>query len=813
VTVLANSFEGGGDGTTLTTGNTGGASGNAFDLVNASGGREFDTGITINDAVSALLTGGVTESPFLRWDSTSWPGASEVWFRMYFRASDPTPATNMVIAAFKEANGSTTGCDVRLTTEGRIQLRAPFTERYLSTYAMSANTPVRLEVHVVSSATVGRIEARLFYGANLNGATPDESFGSASTNWDTGDGTVAAVNFGCCTSPGQAGYTITIDGVALSDEGWIGPEDYEPPTPGSGDISYIGAGAGVTGTGDITPTYPIGYTAVAGDVAVIHLDVTVADTGEYTTPAGWTKVGTVLNEIGAIDGRHTVYLKKLTTAEALPTITGDTVDQFVAFCEIYRGVHPDTQLDVAAVTSQDNNTTTFAPTGITTVTGGAWAVSSIGIPFNGGDADLATAQGFELGAVEATTTGSNVTAGAAHRLVDSPGPVTFPTWEKTEFTGIGQWCAVSFALRPAEASTPPTAGGEQYWGVFAGTNAPNIGGPVDPPPGGVSSLLVPDTGAWFGATTPAFNQSGTSAQGLEEWEAITGFRPHVFPWYKTGAWNGIPTAAERAIIDPGGGVRYAIPKYAWKVGAGSNIGTWIDVANGVYDTQIDACADGLKTYPFTMFFSVFHEPEDNVNTSGNTRAAYRAMWRRVRDRFEARGVDNLVYVLQFAGAPNHAVNAAGSGFEDMYPGDDYIDWLGMDPYTHSPTRNTLDELVNATAGGPSGYGGWYTWAQTNHPTKPIMLGEFGAGNVGCQGASTLGVQFTDAQGEAVVNQWIADLGVTNTAIKAFLYWNGRALGKYDYQLQRDCRKTLYGGAITAMCNDSYFDNDPNLARF
>ena len=328
----------------------------------------------------------------------------------------------------------------------------------------------------------------------------------------------------------------------------------------------------------------------------------------------------------------------------------------------------------------------------------------------------------------------------------------------------------------------------------------------------MSSLLVPDEGAWIGATTPVTNGSGTTAAGLQQWEDVTSFRPQVLPWYKKGAWSGAPTSAEIALLDPPG-QKHAIPKYAWKIGAGSaGIGTWTDVANGVYDTEIAAAAAGIKTYPHKVMLCIYHEPEDNVNGSGNTRAAYRAMWQHVVEEFAAADVDNVVWFLQYGGAANHAVDAAGSGFTDLYPGNDYVDWIGFDPYTHSPSRNTLDELVNWTSGGPGGgYPGFYTIMNSAYPTKPMLLGEFGAGNVGCQGnAATAGAQFTDSEGAAVAAQWQADLGVTNTALKMFIYWNGRA--SYDYQIQLACRTTLYGAAVAALVNDAYFDNDPDLAK-
>jgi hypothetical protein len=252
-------------------------------------------------------------------------------------------------------------------------------------------------------------------------------------------------------------------------------------------ITRIGNGTGVTGTGNISPGYPAGYTAIANDVAIVHINETVADTGEYTTPAGWTKIGTVLNEIGAIDGRSSVYLKKLTTAEALPTWTDDTVDQFVAFCEIYRGVDPVTPLDVAAVVSQDNNVLTFTPTGLSVVTAGAMAISSIGCPFNGGDINITTPQGFTKGTAQFTTSGSNVTAGSAYKTIVAPGAVTYPTWEKITFTGIGQWTHIAFALRPA-VDAPPVGTIDKGFNLWTFGSAPVI----PPDPDGFGSFGIGD---------------------------------------------------------------------------------------------------------------------------------------------------------------------------------------------------------------------------------------------------------------------------------------------------------------------------------
>jgi hypothetical protein len=228
MTQLSNTFQGGTDGVAITTGNSGGASGNAFNNVIAQGSVVYDDDIIINDSITALLTSATGQTNFFEWTS-SWAGASEVWVRLEGRFSDATPTNNITILNFRESNETTVGCDVRLTPSGTIQLRAPLTARYTSTTVLTDNQPFRLEVHVVSSATVGHIEARLFVGANVNGTTPDDPFGSPSDNWDTGDGTVGGIAVGITSDPGASGEAMTIDSIAISDVGWLGPSSSPPP--------------------------------------------------------------------------------------------------------------------------------------------------------------------------------------------------------------------------------------------------------------------------------------------------------------------------------------------------------------------------------------------------------------------------------------------------------------------------------------------------------------------------------------------------------------------------------------------------------
>jgi beta-mannanase len=158
--------------------------------------------------------------------------------------------------------------------------------------------------------------------------------------------------------------------------------------------------------------------------------------------------------------------------------------------------------------------------------------------------------------------------------------------------------------------------------------------------------------------------------------------------------------------------------------------TWQQVADGKADGVIDQEANYLThTVTFTdpFFLTIYHEPEDNVVAtpgSGMTASDYAAMYRHVVLRLRADGVTNAVTVMDYMGWYKWEQY---SWFNQLWPGDDVVDWIGLDPYgTGSAsdhfTAHTLDTLINRTGTGVPGY---YDWATSTHPGKPIMLCEWG----------------------------------------------------------------------------------------
>jgi beta-mannanase len=109
-----------------------------------------------------------------------------------------------------------------------------------------------------------------------------------------------------------------------------------------------------------------------------------------------------------------------------------------------------------------------------------------------------------------------------------------------------------------------------------------------------------------------------------------------------------------------------------------------------------------------------HWWDDMLTGKGATGPAkYVAAWRYIRDRFVNAGATNVVWVW----CPSH--NGVGYGtssfndFTNYYPGNAYVDWVGIDGYNKTATWTQFADVFNNT-------GGVY---DTYHSAKPVMICE------------------------------------------------------------------------------------------
>jgi len=362
--------------------------------------------------------------------------------------------------------------------------------------------------------------------------------------------------------------------------------------------------------------------------------------------------------------------------------------------------------------------------------------------------------------------------GTANASIEDPTP-----------EGISAWGTANATL-----TVPAAVPG--YWG------SPNLFGVTAAAP---SDLMVPPSGAWYGGVFATIGtKQSTTTSGLNSWVTAAEQRPHIIGIYKGGAYNGVFTATELSWFDPPGGP-HAIPHVRWKIDSGG--ASWATVASGARNADIDNFCTGISSYPWKVFLTIYHEPEDNVgDMAGMTKADYVAMWQHVRDRVESHnGVTNVVWVLNYVGYSGWAVNGAGKGFEDLYPGDDVVDWIAWDPYTGTNNR-PLGLFLNENTANVSGWTGFYNWATSNHPNKPLMLAEFGMGiNTGNGGLTN-----ADEQAKLITNFGVG--ANEYPAIRAWQQWH--AVGTRDYQ------QSPYPVSVSALKGVlalPWFTQDPNAA--
>lgn len=126
-----------------------------------------------------------------------------------------------------------------------------------------------------------------------------------------------------------------------------------------------------------------------------------------------------------------------------------------------------------------------------------------------------------------------------------------------------------------------------------------------------------------------------------------------------------------------------------------------NIIDGDFDEYIDSWADNLAEWgePVAMRFA--HEMNGfwypwAEGRNGNAEGEYVDAWRYVHDRFTDAGADNVLWVW----SPN--VTYEGSTpIAPLYPGDDYVDWIGTVGYfghgTEIPTAYpTFDQLFGNT---------------------------------------------------------------------------------------------------------------------
>ncbi|HCT81375.1 MAG TPA: hypothetical protein DGT23_33360 [Micromonosporaceae bacterium] len=236
-------------------------------------------------------------------------------------------------------------------------------------------------------------------------------------------------------------------------------------------------------------------------------------------------------------------------------------------------------------------------------------------------------------------------------------------------------------------------------------------------------LLVPSCGALWGVA-PGAHTSQDRVEALADFEKLADKPQLIYHAYHRGAQL-FPTKAQIELArDP------ANPRVLflnWKPQGA----TWRAIANGHRETDafLDRLSEHIKaTFPEQFFFTVHHEPENDVDpkaASGMTAKDYAAAYRYVVKRLRANGVTNFVSTMCYMA---YVPWNTSSWFDELYPGDDVVDWVAWDIYAHSEPGygfGDFAEMMNRRSGNKPGWPGFYNWAARTFPDKPLMVAEWG----------------------------------------------------------------------------------------
>jgi len=135
------------------------------------------------------------------------------------------------------------------------------------------------------------------------------------------------------------------------------------------------------------------------------------------------------------------------------------------------------------------------------------------------------------------------------------------------------------------------------------------------------------------------------------------------------------------------------------------------IANGQSDAYITRFAGAVRTLNLPVAISFGHEMNGNWypwGTGQTTAAAFVAAWRHIHDLFIQAGASNVIWVWN----PN-IINPVPQVQLSLYwPGDSYVDWVGLTGYFPASGPETFASLY-----GP-------TMAEIKHFTsKPIIIAE------------------------------------------------------------------------------------------
>lgn len=187
------------------------------------------------------------------------------------------------------------------------------------------------------------------------------------------------------------------------------------------------------------------------------------------------------------------------------------------------------------------------------------------------------------------------------------------------------------------------------------------------------------------------------AQQISDFESLIDHEIGSLLWYPTFA-DEFPLVECQALTENG-----IIPHLTWEMFVPDEVDyntmpmdsayyMTDEVLNGKYDEYIKRFAQGAKLVNGPVMIRFLHEFNGNWYLwSGNKNGRENggpekvvAVWKYVVDIFKEAGADNVQWIWNAHGPSTDVSEEAWNAVANYWPGNDYVDWIGMDAYNWYP---------------------------------------------------------------------------------------------------------------------------------
>ncbi|MBU0630450.1 MAG: hypothetical protein KKC80_05975 [Candidatus Margulisbacteria bacterium] len=228
--------------------------------------------------------------------------------------------------------------------------------------------------------------------------------------------------------------------------------------------------------------------------------------------------------------------------------------------------------------------------------------------------------------------------------------------------------------------------------------------------------LIPVSGNYSGCAIGAFVNG---FDNISSFQSLIGRDLAVVLWYVS--WEEPFPKADADKVDASG----SIPLITWEPWLNNSAGTLEAIASGSYESYVRSFLQAAKDWGKPFFLRFGHEMNGNWyswdglhNGSDTGPEKYKLAWRYIYNIKRSLGADNVTMVW----SPNHANLPAESWntIAAYYPGDEYVDWMGMDGYNWGGGDwRSFDLVFNEVYSTLTALSG-----------KPLMIGEFASAEDG-----------------------------------------------------------------------------------